>query len=150
MKGLQILLALALFSSCTKPAPKVSSAELSSVDSVRISEQEYDEIDEELELYTGQFEWQPEGGAEGGGRLTLQYNGNREFSFSLSTSLYECSASVEGTLYADRSQHAFYQSEQCFLHFNFLLGNTVEIIEDVCEQHPKECAFEGDYTRVAE
>jgi hypothetical protein len=106
------------------------------------------EFNDELRIYNGHFEWQPEGGAEGGGSLSLTYNENREFTFSLSTSLNECGANLEGTLFADRTQHAFYQADNCYLHFNFLMGDTVEIIEDNCEKHPKECGFAGDYVRV--
>ena len=106
------------------------------------------EFNDELRIYNGHFEWQPEGGAEGGGSLTLSYNENREFTFSLSTSLNECGANLEGTLFADRTQHAFYQADGCYLHFNFLMGDTVEIIEEKCDKHPAECGFAGDYVRV--
>ena len=149
MKLRTLILILMLLTACSKPTQQESNSASHAVDSVELDEtiDTDSEIDEELALYSGQFEWYPEGGAEGGGSLSLEYRGNREFSFSLSTSLNECSASLEGTLYADRSQHAFYQSDECFLHFNFLLGNTIEIIEDSCREHPNECGFEGDYVR---
>jgi hypothetical protein len=140
------LLLLLLISACSGAVKKAEQKE-PIVDSLKMATDVDKEIDEALAVYSGQFEWQPEGGAEGGGSLSLRYDGNREFTFSLSTSLNECGANLEGKLFADRSQHAAYQSEGCLIHFNFLAGDTIEIIEERCDKHAKECGFAGDYVR---
>ena len=141
-----------IFAACASPSAKekdtVKQDSVTVADSLAAIKDKA--MNDELRIYNGQFEWHPEGAVEGSGSLSLKYNENREFNFSLSTSINECGANLEGILFADRSQHAFYKSDSCFIHFNFLNGDTVEIIEEKCTSHRGECGFAGDYVRAKE
>jgi len=85
------------------------------------------------------------------GTLSMQYLDNRTFKFSLQLIVADmCNGIVEDTAYVDRTQHAFYRTNGCMLHFE-LQGQNIEITaEDGCDKMKGDCSFSGVYQSVAD
>lgn len=105
----------------------------------------------ELNVYDGSYNLNTESeGAEG--KLTLTYKGDRVFKFKLELLVSDvCTGTIENELTMDRTQHGVFQTDGCFLHFNFM-GNYAEsgmIIEieqaDKCDLMKGDCIFTGQY-----
>lgn len=108
-------------------------------------EEEASGWENDLDAYNGRYILYTESeGAEGS--LTLKYLGNKEFKFSLRMDVLDlCEGELEGTALVDRSQHAFYPSDNCLIHFN-LFGQNIEIEEPAgCNAMKGDCSFTGTY-----
>jgi hypothetical protein len=106
----------------------------------------------ELGMYNGTYQLQTE--SEGAtGTLNLSYSSDRIFNFKLELSVVDfCKGLIEGEVTMDRTQHGFYNTEGCYLHFNFLgsWGSNliVEIEQDgSCTHMEGDCIFGGTYTQ---
>lgn len=91
-------------------------------------------------------------GAEG--KLELKYNNDRVFDFKLELKALDiCQGSASGQVVMDRTQHGFFQTDGCMLHFNFMgnwgdSGMVVEIEQpEACSLMKGECIFTGKYTQ---
>jgi hypothetical protein len=103
----------------------------------------------EMNVYDGEYMLYTESeGADG--NLTLKYLGDKVSKFSLKLTVPDmCDGVIEDTAYVDRTQHAFYRSDKCLLHFE-LLGQNIEITaEDGCDKMKGDCSFSGVYQSVA-
>jgi hypothetical protein len=123
---------------------EIEEAELAS----RAKEEE--SIYTEMGVYDGSYTLSTES-ENAYGNLALQYLGNKTFKFSLRLTVPDmCEGMIEDTAYVDRTQHAFYRTNTCVLHFE-LLGQNIEIsAEDSCDKMKGDCSFSGVYQSVAE
>lgn len=104
----------------------------------------------ELSTYNGTYILNTESeGAEG--TLTLTYNSDRTFVFTLEMKALDiCSSSIQGQVFMDRTQHGLYQNKDCLLHFNFMgnweSGTILEIDQpESCSLMKGECTLTGRY-----
>jgi hypothetical protein len=110
--------------------------------------QEEEAVYNELTVYNGNYLLYTESeGAEG--TLALEYLGNKVFKFSLQIVVPGvCEGIIQDTAYVDRTQHAFYSSASCMLHFE-LLGQQVEVISDGgCDNIKGDCSLSGVYQSI--
>jgi len=85
--------------------------------------------------------------------LQLLYNGDKTFHFvwKFDAPAAGCSGQVKGMLLMDRTQHGFYHSDGCMIHFEFrglwdghyLVDLTVD--ESGCALMTGDCIFSGTY-----
>jgi len=108
----------------------------------------------QLGIYSGEYTLSTE--SEGAvGKLKLIYEGERVFSFELSLEVPDvCSGIIKDKFVMDRTQHGFYDTDDCLLHFNLngyngSKGFIVEIEQPgSCSHLSEDCIFSGTYTTL--
>lgn len=126
-------------------------------ETARIMKQRQEEDEKaysELDTYDGAYTLVTE--SEGAiGKLKIKYKGERVFSFELSLDVSDvCSGIIKDEFVMDRTQHGFYNTDDCALHFNLNgysadNGYIVEVAQPgMCTHLSEDCIFSGTYVTL--